>query len=74
MTTQRLARFAAAVLLAGGLAAGCGSDDGSDDDVDVPGTLEPDVPFDPDVGDGVETEVEQPENLNFDREQPSLDD
>lgn len=50
--------------------AACGSD--SDDPViETPDTEEL-VPLDPTVDDGIDTNVEQPGNLNFDTEQPDL--
>ncbi len=51
--------------------AACGSD--SDPEVETPVDVEEEqVPLDPTVDDGIDTNVEQPGNLNFDTEQPDL--
>lgn len=68
---SRLTAAVSTVLLAAGAFAigGCSSDD--EPDPTVPN--EPEVPFDADVDDGIDTEVEQPGNLGFEDEQPTLD-
>ena len=61
--TRTLATLATAALCLTFTA--CASDDApvEDDPVDV--STDEDVPVDPDVGDGIDTEVEQSENLGF---------
>lgn len=63
---------AAVVAIAASLAVSTGC--GSDDEPDVENPPDPEVPFDVTVDDGIDTNVEQPGNLNFDVEQPALDD
>lgn len=59
MFSPRIAVIALAV--AGLPLAACASDETPE-----PEPIEEDVPFDPNVDDGVDTEVEKSENLNFD--------
>ncbi|MEP1125270.1 MAG: hypothetical protein ABJH68_15400 [Ilumatobacter sp.] len=60
MITVRLATVS---LVAVASLVGCASDE-TEPAVDPP--LEEDVPFDPDVGDGIDTEVERSENMGMD--------
>lgn len=67
---HRLARSAACLALVALPLAACGSDD----DPEIEDPVDPEVPFDADVDDGIDTEVEQSGNLGFDEEQPGFDD